>query len=90
MFILWQKIQLHGSHLYSCLFHVPLDWQINSSGVLSCPFDVVYVDLHDGVAIVSGIDKFEQLPVYLPLWLHLISKLFESRGGHISIKVNKL
>jgi len=82
------KIQLHGLHLYSCLFHSPLDWQSNSSEI-SCPFGSVNVGLHDGVAIVSGIDKFEQL-AYLPLWLHLISKLSDIRGGHISIKVNEL
>jgi len=86
---IWQKIKLQGLQLYSCLFHVPLDWQSNSSGVSSCPFGVMYVGLHDGIAIVLGIDKFEQL-AYLPLWLHLISKLFDFRGGHISIKVNKL
>jgi len=58
------KIQLHGLHIYSCLFHIPLDIHCNSSGV--APFGALYVDLHDGVAIVSGIEKFEQLE-YLPL-----------------------
>jgi len=56
-----QKIQLHGLQLYSGLFHVPLDWQCNSSGAASCPFGAIYVGLHDDIAIVSGIDKFEQL-----------------------------
>jgi len=75
-------------HVYSCLFHVPLDWQSNSSGVLSCLLGATYVCLHDGFAIVPGIDKLEQF-VLLPLWVHLISKLFDSRGGHISININK-
>jgi len=62
---MWQKIKLHGMQLYRYLFHVPLGWQSNSSGVSSCPFGAVYVGLHDGVAIVLGIDKFEQF-AYLP------------------------
>jgi hypothetical protein len=40
------------------------------------------------MAIVSGIDGFEQL-VNLPLREHLISKLSDKRGGHISKKHNK-
>jgi len=84
-----KKIQLHGMHLYSWLFHIPLDWQRNSIGVSSCPFGTVCVDLHDGIAIVSGVDRFEQL-TYLPWRVHLISKLSDNRGGHISININKL
>jgi len=74
-------------HLSSWLFHIPLDWQINSIGVSSWPFGTVCVGLHDGVAIVSGIDRFEQL-AYLPLRVHLISKLSDTRGGHISVNIN--
>jgi len=59
-----------------------------SSGVSSCPFGRECVSLHDGDAIVSGIDGFEQL-AYLPLRVHLISKLSDIRGGHISININK-
>jgi len=46
----------------------------------------MYVGLHDGIAIVSGIDRFEQL-ANLPFRVHLISKLSDNRGGHISINI---
>jgi len=49
----------------------------------------VYGDLHDAVAIVLCLDGFEQL-AYSPLRVHLISKLFDSRGGQFSININKL
>jgi len=58
---MYKKIQLRGMHLYSWLFHVPFDWHNNSVWVSSCPVDTVYVGLHDGMAIVSGINGFEQL-----------------------------
>lgn len=49
-------------HRYSCLLHVPLDWQCNTVGVSSCSLiGTVFDSLHDGIAIVSGIDGFEQL-----------------------------
>jgi hypothetical protein len=43
----------------------------------------MYVGLHDVKAIVLGIDGFEQL-TDLPLRVHLISKLSDNKGGHIS------
>jgi len=46
----------------------------------------MYVGLHDGIAIVSGIDGFEQL-ANLPFRVHLISTLSDNRGGHISINM---
>jgi hypothetical protein len=81
------KIQLLRMHvLYNLLFHIPLDWQSNSFGVAFCPFGTIYVGLHNGLAIVLGSEGFEQL-AYLPFKVHLISKLFDSRGGHISINI---
>jgi len=71
------------------LFHIPSDRQSNSTGVSSCAFGALCVGLHDGVAFVPGIDKLEQF-AYSPLKLHLIFKLSDSRGGHISINVNNL
>jgi len=71
-------------HLYSWSLHVPLDWHCNSIGVSSCPFGSECVNLHAGIAIVSGTDGFEQSDI-LPYRVHLIFKLSDNKGGHISI-----
>jgi len=76
-------------HLYSWLFHIPLDWQRNSIGVSSSPFGSICVGLHDGIAFVSYTDSLEQSAL-LPFREHLISKLSDIRGGHISININIL